>query len=181
LEGENWYETLNEEITDQKYLDYLNSLPPEIPSVQWVWDEMDRIWNHFNLDNTMKLSDEDLKNFYSHPVWLMNGIFTMHDPESYEHRKSIASYLKERDLHSIADYGGGSGILAETIVKSSPQSAVDIIEPFAFDAFKQRLRDYEKINYRNDFAHDNYDVAIAQDVLEHVDNPLEVAYKISSN
>ena len=92
--------------------DYLTTLPKSIPSVEWVWQETDRIWHHYKLDNKQELAGQEISNFYSHPVWLMNGIFTSVDTKSARHRFLIARYLDQANVKSIADYGGGFGELA---------------------------------------------------------------------
>lgn len=88
-------------------LDYLKNVPANLPDVQWVWQEMDRIWEYFSLDNRQPLSDQPIAQFYSHPVWLLNGIFTHLDATSYQHRAAIAKYLNENKIKNIGDYGGG--------------------------------------------------------------------------
>ena len=159
---------------------YLKGLPQEKPTVEWLWQEMDRIWIDKGLDNRKKLAVQDIAGFYSHPVWIANGIFTSIDTESVDHRKAIKDYLVDIRAQNLADYGGGSGILAEIITTDSDIN-VDIVEPYPFKFFIDKYETNSKIKYVNDFESSNYDVIIAQDVLEHVENPIEMAYQISKH
>ena len=81
--------------------EYLKDLPEEVPSVQWVWGEMDRVWDDAGLDNKKNIANQDIGKFYGHPVWIMNGLFTEIDPESTAHRAAISAYLNERKLYSF--------------------------------------------------------------------------------
>src|SRR5690348_3323175 len=115
---------------DSNVAAYILTLPKDRPSVQWLWGEMDRIWNGFGLDNNRPLSTQRIAEFYSHPIWLVNGVFTAMDPESAGHRRSIAAYIRDLDVTQIADYGGGFGQLAVDIVAECPDASVSIVEPF---------------------------------------------------
>lgn len=141
--------------------------------------EMDNVWDANGLNNKLPLGSQTnaVAAFYSHPVWILNGLFSEHDPESVAHRHAIASHVQNIPHATVADYGGGSGVLARFIAESSPKINVDIIEPFATDFFVRRLQGISNIRFVPKLSH-NYDVVIAQDVLEHVDNPLELAVEI---
>ena len=65
---------------------YLRTLPDDIPSNEWVWAEMDRVWNELGLVNTMPLDGQPIGEFYEHPVWRMNGVFSVVDSGSASHR-----------------------------------------------------------------------------------------------
>ena len=159
---------------------YLKGLPEEKPTVEWLWQEIDRIWIDKGLDNSKKLAGQDIEGFYSHPVWIANGIFTSIDKESVDHRKAIKDYLVSINAENIADYGGGSGVLAEVIATNSSIN-IDIVEPYPFKFFVNKYKDNTRIKYVYDFESSNYDVIIAQDVLEHVVNPIEMAFQLSKH
>lgn len=159
---------------------YLEGLPQEKPTVEWLWQEMNRIWIDKGLDNRKNLAGQDIGGFYSHPVWIANGIFTSIDKESVDHRKAIKDYLVSINADNVADYGGGSGVLAEVITTNSSIN-VDIVEPYPFKFFVNKYKDSTKIKYVNDLESSNYDVIIAQDVLEHVENPIEMAFQLSNH
>lgn len=53
-----------------------------MPTHDWVCDELDRVWHQFRLDNRRPLDEQPVGEFYRHPVWLMNGLFSAVDPTS---------------------------------------------------------------------------------------------------
>lgn len=175
-----WETTINRDLLDDNEVGYLKSLPSKLPSVNWVWQEMDRVWEQYGLNNRLPLGNQQISDFYSHPVWLMNGIFTQLDPVSSSHRSAIAKYFQELGATSIADYGGGFGELALAITRSNPDAQVSIIEPYPSLVSVGRIADEPHIRFTSDFEQTHYDVAIAQDVLEHVENPVELAWRIAS-
>jgi len=142
---------------------------------QVLLDEMDSAWSNLNLDNEKSLSSQidGISKFYSHPVWILNGIFSELDPVSKSHRKFIASYIKDINVARVADYGGGSGVLARMIATAT-STQIDIIEPYASDYFLEKLKPFNNINVVPHLIPE-YDVVVAQDVLEHVDNPVGLA------
>ena len=157
-------------LTKQQ-IDYLQALPKSRPTVEWVWREMDRVWNEMGLNNRIPLSKQPTGVFYSHPVWLMNGIFTATDPVSVSHRGAIAQYVRYLAKQFIADFGGGFGELALTIVNADHRVKVDIVEPYPSPVGLHRIRDEHRIEYTEGFTK-KYDVVIAQSVLEHVEDPI---------
>ncbi|SDY32118.1 hypothetical protein SAMN05421644_1496 [Allochromatium warmingii] len=150
--------------------------------IQALWAEMDRVWRALGLDNRKPLAEQRIDDFYAHPVWVLNGLFSESDPESLAHRQAIADYLgdtwAERPDLRIADFGGGSGTLARQIADRIPGGVrIEIIEPFPAEFFQRRLAGHEEIVFRESFSPDGYDVVIAQDVLEHVEKPIELALR----
>lgn len=159
-------------------VNYLSGLPSSLPSLEWVWDEMDRVWDSYGLDNTKSLDkQQDAVNaFYGHPVWLMNALYTERDPDSRGHRNAISRYLYDCCAVKIADYGGGGGVLAEAIAQSKSQVQIDIVEPYPSIYAKERLKKYPSITFMDSLeGPEVYDVCILQDVLEHVNNPIDLA------
>lgn len=147
-----------------------------------IWAEMDRVWDEYNLDNRKKLDNQSLISFYKHPVWVLNGLFSNVDKASISHRMAIASFIIKQSVENesihIADFGGGSGVLADQIIKQTKGTInVDIIEPSAFDYFIKKYVDNKNIRFTSNFNNTDYDIVIAQTVLEHVDNPIDVAIK----
>lgn len=159
---------------------YLGGLPPKLPTVEWVWDEMDRVWRECGLNNRCALSEQPVGDFYSHPVWLMNGIFTATDPVSVSHRYAIARYLNESGVRSIADFGGGFGEFALALSRLNPGVSVDIVEPYPSRVTLERFANAGNIRVVPDLDRDGYDVVLAQDVLEHVEDPVKLADLIAS-
>lgn len=131
-------------------------------NIKEIWSEMDKAWDTIIL-NTSNPTDEELKQFYRHPVWALNGIFVKQDSESLLHRLSISAYCKKLSVSRIIDYGGGSGFLVETINKSYEKKIA-----FSYDPFNES----ELISLTNEDIV-AADVIIIQDVLEHVRYPVE--------
>lgn len=57
-------------------------------------DELDRVWHELKLDNSKRLSEQQEKvaAFYSHEVWILNGLFSEQDPVSRKHRMQPQRY-----------------------------------------------------------------------------------------
>jgi len=159
---------------------YLMSLPKALPTVEWVWEEMDRVWHQFGLINGCSLAGQPIGEFYRHPVWLMNGIFTAVDPISASHRDAIARYIGQIGAMSVADYGGGFGGLARAITRAVPNANVSIIEPYPSRVGLNWLQDESRIQFVSDLSAGGYDAIVAQDVLEHVEDPISLACEIAA-
>jgi SAM-dependent methyltransferase len=140
--------------------------------------EMDRVWRELGLDNRRPLAEQAdaVAAFYRHPVWVLNGLFAGLDPESLRHRRAIARYVANLRPRRIADFGGGGGALAECLVAATA-ATVDVIEPFAHPRFEARLAALDRVELEAELGAD-YDVVIAQDVLEHVDTPVALAARL---
>jgi 2-polyprenyl-6-hydroxyphenyl methylase/3-demethylubiquinone-9 3-methyltransferase len=143
-----------------------------------LWNEIDRIWAYYNLNNTKSLSTQDISSFYSHPIWILNGIFSSSDNDSRNHRYLIANYIKILNVKNICDFGGGFGELAITIAQNhNPNVQIDIIEPFPSKILKYRIENYGNIILKESLRI-KYDVLIAQDVLEHVEYPVKLSFNL---
>ena len=163
-----------------KELTYLTNLPESLPALEWVWHEMDRVWEDLGLNNKKPLLYQPITEFYRHPVWLMNGLFSALDPLSVQHREAIAFYISTLNASIVADYGGGFGELALRIAQKSPDTKINVIEPYPSQLGKERIKKEPRISYVSKLGVD-YDAVVAQDVLEHVEDPIGLAYAISSS
>lgn len=165
--------------TDQAYLE---SMPRQLPDVGWIWGEMDRVWHEIGLRNWAPLVGQPVEQFYRHPVWLVNGIFTSCDKVSMDNRANIAIYLKSiSDELSVADFGGGLGELALAIAREIPRSRIAIIEPFPSRTAIERLRSIGQVEFRHEAPNGDFDVVIAQDVLEHLEDPVMFAFRMAGS
>lgn len=164
------------EDTLEKYdIEYLKNISSmSRPSVEWIWREMDRVWDELKLDNKKPLQEQCICEYYTHPIWLVNGVFSSADPDSVRHRDSIAIFISEFNLKTIADYGGGFGELARKIRNFSENTKVDIIEPYSSKLGIDRVSDVSGVRFLKEFDAE-YDCIVAQDVLEHVEEPLHLA------
>lgn len=167
-----WGVRLPVETLPQSDIEYLVDIAKkERPPVEWVWQEMDRVWDALSLDNAAALNGQAIGAFYSHPIWVVNGVFSATDPDSVRHRDCIASYVGRLGVERVADYGGGFGELAMKLSAILPQAQIDIVEPYPSKLGMQRVRDVTGIEFVKDF-NGPYDCIIAQDVLEHLEQPL---------
>lgn len=147
------------------------------PSVEWMWHEMDRVWDAFGLDNRVTLKEQAIRDYYSHPVWLLNGVFSAVDPVSIQHRDSIATYVSNIEAKRVADFGGGFGELALKLHAVAPKILIDIVEPYPSKVGMLRVADKSEIQFINEL-NGPYDCVLVQDVLEHVEKPLELTKEI---
>ena len=143
-----------------------------------MWAETDRVWDSFGLDNRKPFENQPVAEFYSHPVWIVNGLFSAADPESLRHRAAIAQYaVRKLNVSSVADYGCGLGELARQIAIASEDAVrVDIIEPHPSKWGIEMAAAHPNVMFRSSFC-DQYDLVVAQDVLEHTEDPIAVALK----
>lgn len=176
-----WGHELDARDVSAEQLAYLGTLPRGVPDVNWIWQEMNRIWRDVGLDNArpLKHQADKVAQFYSHPIWLVNGLFTAVDPESARHRAAIAAHIKMLNASTIADYGGGFGELALSVVRHHPASRVTVIEPYPSQVGLRRLAGVQQIDVQPDLSGGPYDAVLAQDVLEHVDDPIALAYDLA--
>lgn len=158
---------------DIAYLAAFDATP--VPSVLWLRSELDRVWDALGLNNESP-SPSKIREFYSHPVWLLNGIFSAVDFTSVAHRRALATHIKSLTSGRVADYGGGLGELAKQICDLDDDAAVDIIEPFA-SRVAQELRQGLNVRFLPHLR-DQYDCIIAQDVLEHVEAPMTLSTEL---
>lgn len=144
-------------------------------------DEMDKVWDELNLDNKLNLSEQQEKvgKFYGHRVWVLNGLFSELDPISLGHRIAIADYIASVTTKParIADYGGGSGVLAKLISQRVAEAVIDIVEPYPFEYFVNKTVGVRGVGYVPKLDK-GYSALIAQDVLEHVDDPIGLAVNL---
>jgi 2-polyprenyl-3-methyl-5-hydroxy-6-metoxy-1,4-benzoquinol methylase len=144
-----------------------------------LWAETDRVWDSFGLDDRKPFENQPVAEFYSHPVWIVNGLFSAADPESLRHRAAIAQYaVRKLNVSSVADYGGGLGELARQIAIASEDAVrVDIIEPHPSKWGIEMAAAHPNVMFRSSFC-DQYDLVVAQDVLEHTEDPIAVALSL---
>ncbi len=138
--------------------------------LEQIWYLMDFVWDYFKCNNK-KLNWDNIGEFYSHPVWLLNGLFIEQDNESMGHRHAISDWVVNQGFKNVVDYGGGFGTLARLIAEKDNQIMVDIYEPHPSEFGLKRASQFNNINMVDKLDHD-YDVLFSTDVLEHVPDPL---------
>jgi 2-polyprenyl-6-hydroxyphenyl methylase/3-demethylubiquinone-9 3-methyltransferase len=159
--------------------EYLGAHPVERMRLVDLWAEMDSVWDSYGLDNRKPLKDQPVSKFYAHPVWALNGLFSGADPESLRHRIAIADHaVKKLNVSSVADYGGGIGELALQIsIASGNTVRIDIIEPYPSNWGLKKTAAHPNVAFQPGLR-DEYDLVVAQDVLEHTEDPIGVALSL---
>lgn len=137
-----------------------------------LWKMMDIVWDELGCDSS-NLQPEKISEYYSHPVWTLNGLFIEQDDVSMQHREAIASWIADNQISSVLDYGGGFGTLARLIAAKDKNIAVDIHEPFPSQLAIAKVQEFSNIQFVNSLHHD-YACLVCIDVLEHVPNPMEL-------
>lgn len=146
-------------------------------SLQQIWYLMDKVWDEFGLDN-QALDHDKLQHYYSHPVWLLNGLFTEVDPESIEHRKLMGKWLGTTpDIKRLVDVGGGIGFLAKTLASYSPSTQIEVLEPYPSDYAQRVIKDIGGVSFVSELQ-GKYDGFCLMDVLEHVEDPIGMLHSI---
>lgn len=137
--------------------------------LEQMWFLMDKVWEDYGCDNR-RLDWNQIGKFYSHPVWLLNGLFIEQHDLSMQQRDAISDWIVNREIKSVVDYGGGFGTIAKLIAEKDPLCKIDIYEPHPSEFAINRLKKFENINIVDKL--NKYDCLISTDVLEHVHQPL---------
>lgn len=137
-----------------------------------LWFLMDQVWDECGCDYSDGGAD-NIARFYAHPIWLLNGLFSESDHESNLHRDSIAKWVSGLQPNRVADFGGGFGSLGRKIADYCPKTTVQIVEPYPRPLALSLAQQFPNLSYAPELPKDA-DVVIAQDVLEHVTDPLRV-------
>jgi 2-polyprenyl-6-hydroxyphenyl methylase/3-demethylubiquinone-9 3-methyltransferase len=164
-------------VNDAQYLSRFKLAPP--PKVEALWREMDDVWHQLGLDNRKPLTTQRIADYYRHPVWILNGLFSASDGASLAHRQTIADFVSANASRRIADYGGGFGQLAIALAKTNTESTIEIVEPFPSALGQSRIVPWSNVKMVSTLGK-NYDALIVQDVLEHVEDPLGLAMELAA-
>jgi len=149
---------------------YLEPYFDKSPQLEEVWSIMDQVWDDTGLDNK-SYDEKKLREYYSHPVWLLNGLWIETDPVSLRHRKGMAQYV-EGDSPRVLDYGGGLGALAKQIALYCPKADIEIYEPHASNFAHNNIKDFDNIKIVDKLNNKKYDYIFTTDVIEHIDDPI---------
>lgn len=148
----------------------LRRAEPNINDLEQMWYLMDLVWDDYKCDNK-NLDWKKIGKFYSHPVWLLNGLFIEQHDISMEHRNAISDWMVNNKFKNVIDYGGGFGTLARLIAQKGKDIKVDIYEPHPSEFGLKRASEFENITIIDKLEND-YDCLVSTDVLEHVPDPL---------
>ncbi|TVQ65400.1 MAG: hypothetical protein EA360_09720 [Balneolaceae bacterium] len=144
------------------------------PLLSQIHQMMDEVWDELNCDPMV--NDQRIADFYSHPVWLLNGFFIGQDPQSRQIRETFAEWAASHSPLRIADIGGGFGYLALELSHQIPTAEIDIIEPYAHPLSVSLMEPFGNIRFRKKLQGD-YDLMFATDVFEHLWDPVTTAYE----
>lgn len=158
-----------------------NHIPPQLED---IWKLIDKVWDEMKCDNE-NLDLVKINKFYSHPVWLLNGLFIEEHPLSIQHRNAISSWIINPKImiKKLIDYGGGFGTLARMIAQKNPSIQIDIFEPNPTEYALARCRKFKNIRFissTDKVSADRYDCLVSTDVLEHLIDPLRNLYEMIS-
>jgi 2-polyprenyl-6-hydroxyphenyl methylase/3-demethylubiquinone-9 3-methyltransferase len=159
------------EIEKQEILKLLDREDENIETdLEQMWYLMDLIWDDFGCDNK-NLNWENIGSFYSHPVWLLNGLFIEQHEVSMGHRHAISDWIIKNKFSHVVDYGGGFGTLVRMVAEKDQNITMDIYEPHPSEFGLKRAAEFNNINIIGKLE-SNYDCLMSTDVLEHVPDPL---------
>ncbi len=159
------------EIEKQEILKLLDREDENIETdLEQMWYLMDLIWDDFGCDNK-NLNWDSIGKFYSHPVWLLNGLFIEQHEVSMGHRHAISDWIIKNYLKNVIDYGGGFGTLARMVAKKDQNINMNIYEPHPSKFGLKRAAEFHNINIIGKLEGE-YDCLMSTDVLEHVPDPL---------
>jgi SAM-dependent methyltransferase len=158
--------------TIKKLLDRVGT---DEPTFEQMWRCMDAVWDELGCDNR-NLNSKKIEAFYRHPVWLLTGLWIEQQPECLGCREIIADWTANRGARRIADLGGGFGTLARMIATKCQNVEVDIVEPFPQQLAIEKSVGLSNISYKKSLS-GSYDIIIALDVFEHLDDPLRTVHE----
>lgn len=142
-------------------------------AIEDLWLMMDQIWQEMGC-NQYAPSEEDLARYYSHPVWVLNGLFSEQDIDSQHNRQEIIDWviLHDAEIASILDFGGGIGSLARSLAKASETLPISVYEPTPHAIALERIKQHDNVQYVSSL-NQQYDCIICLDVMEHLTDPLQ--------
>jgi len=155
---------------ERQYLEAVMAISGQSPKLESIWTFMDLAWQECSCDSDCMVANQ-LKAFYRHPVWLLNGLFIEQHPDSLTHREKFAAEIISHQPQSVCDYGGGYGGLARMIASRSPATSVEIYDPHPHPSSLELSASLDNIRHV-DHLSGPYDVMVATDVFEHVPDPL---------
>ncbi len=156
------------EDVENYVIQYLHSPP----TIEELWRILDRVWEDMKVNGG---NQHSLIDYYSHPIWLYNGLVTEVDQVSVKKRYEIVSVAKKFHPQSILDMGGGTGVLLKMAHEELPTALrLDLVD--ISTKLKGRiceiLRPFGRIRVL-DHSAPPYDIVFSTEVMEHLPNPFQ--------
>jgi ubiquinone/menaquinone biosynthesis C-methylase UbiE len=148
------------------------------PTIEELWRVLDRVWEDMKVNGGNQRS---LINYYSHPIWLYNGLMMEVDQVCVKKRYEIVSLAKKFDPQSILDMGGGTGALLKIAHEELPTVLrLDLVDISAKlkSCICEGLRPFGRIRVL-DYSAPPYDIVFSTEVMEHLPNPFEALSTIN--
>jgi 2-polyprenyl-3-methyl-5-hydroxy-6-metoxy-1,4-benzoquinol methylase len=148
------------------------------PTIEELWGILDRVWEDMKVHGG---NHRSLIDYYSHPIWLYNGLMMEVDEVCVRKRYEIVSLAKKFHPQSILDMGGGTGALLKMAHQELPTAQrldlVDISTKLKGHV-SEILRPFGRIRVLDRSA-PPYDIVFSTEVMEHLPNPFEALSTIS--
>jgi hypothetical protein len=146
-------------------------------TIPQLWQLLDRVWQEMQIDSS---SEQDLKRYYNHPVWLLNGLVTECDPISFAVRSQAARMAYAYNPQKIIDMGGGYGSLLKQVTQIYPEIPTLHIYDLAEDPtyLQSCLAPFPKIQVVA-APQPPYDLIYSLEVFEHLLDPILEVYKMN--
>lgn len=156
---------------------YLSSFPSLI-SIQELWAEMDRVWDECLKKHGKRLTNAFFAEYYTHPVWCLNSVFSEVDPASIHNRKALIGAIERLGVNSVVDMGGGYGVFLRMLKEHLPCTKAILCEPYISEETETELKGSDILTSKQ--VPPEAEAYIFLDVLEHLTNPLSYLDKVLS-
>jgi 2-polyprenyl-3-methyl-5-hydroxy-6-metoxy-1,4-benzoquinol methylase len=166
----------------KKYItptEYLHGL-----TIQRLWAVLDEAWDELQENNQKQQSNLDLPeflhNYYQHPVWLINAVFSESDPATIQDRLAAVRLISHIQPHKILDFGGGIGTVARLCAHEIPEAeSIDLVDITEFrHTIRQYLAQYPVVRVLEK-PEPLYDAIVCTEVLEHLIDPITAIVEIN--